>query len=1365
VGQRAVKFILSIIMFALLAACQQAATDDSAVKDKSEIKVTTTEDSDDIPDALKEEILDEQSLDPEQFLVTYPTRYVNAQAFTATWARAPKTKDYDVIIARDETCKIPVQLEGDLNDEEVAVNFLLEGDYYFCLYAIQEGSTILSAKNGPFLFTVDVTAPDDITMVDISANNFTSDTTPTISWNTVTNADAYDLIIASDDDCTIVVQSYPDLTVGEQLLSELEDGTYYACLTAKDFATNATTATNSPLTFVIDTVQPTVAGVSASSANGYYKIGSTVSLTVTFDDVVEVTNTGDLKLQLETGAVDREATYASGSGTSILVFTYTVQVGDETTDLDTKGASSLVLGTATIKDRALNTAVTTLPLSPAANTLAGSKALYVDGVVPTVASVDSSTGDGYYNTGDLLTFQVVLSEAVALTNTSQVKLKLETGATDALADYSTGSGTSTLVFTYTVASGATALDLATHADGIVLGTGTIKDLAGNAATLSLTVSPLSTNRDMIVDTDLPTPTPPAAPTDAGSYSTGTSLDFDWSASADGTTAVDSYYVQIGTTPGGSDVFAGNVGNVLTKNITGNDGSIYYARFKAIDDAGNESAYSSNSDGITVDTTAPAVPGTPTDNGAYDNATVTFNWTASSDATSGVASYFVEIGTTVAGNDIFSGSVGALLTKTVAGTTGVTYYARVKAIDNAGNESAYSGDSDGVIADATVPSVPGAPTDAGSYTSNATVTFNWTVSTDVDAGMASYYLQVGTSAGGNDVFDADVGNVLTYDIAGSTGVTYYARVRAYDAVGNASAFTANSNGIMVDTSNPSTPAAPSDAGVATNNTTVTFTWVAPGDTGSGVASYYVEVGTTAGGNDVFAGDVGNVLTKDITGINGETYYARVKAIDEASNNSSFSSNSNGILVDTDAPAAFSITGPSDPSYSSPVSVTFGASTGASNYDLIVSSVNDCNSPVHVASSPYTGITASQSVALADGVYYVCMTAKDAAANSVAASNNGYSFEVESSVLHASYTYYDSGTPIYELRHVKLQSGTATVTAVDDLVDPIKQRSSLALDAADKVHIAYQMYDGAFYDLYYAQNVGGAFAVELVDGGAANDDVGFANSIALESDDTVHMTHRYYFDDTVTPEERLTVSSGVTFGFTTEGTPLEAGGGRTFVDSSTVLSSGDVAHVVYTYYDGANYILGHRANNGGWGSGIDETIANPSCDDIEYASAAMDSANKLHIAYTCVTSGGACEVFHATNATGSWVHTDIGDIDTAGCSNAQVTELHRPTLAVDGSDYVHAAYFDSENSDLYYTENSSSSFVGAVVNAAAGWEPTLALDATGKAYIVYLDAGGGAANLKLSTNNSGSWVTTTLDASGKVTGVGDAAVNGVPGRSNR
>ena len=196
-------------------------------------------------------------------------------------------------------------------------------------------------------------------------------------------------------------------------------------------------------------------------------------------------------------------------------------------------------------------------------------------------------------------------------------------------------------------------------------------------------------------------------------------------------------------------------------------------------------------------------------------------------------------------------------------------------------------------DITPPSTPASVTDSGTYSTSTTVTFNWTAATDAESGIASYNLQVGTTAGGNDVFDSNVGNVLTYDATGSNGQTLYARVQAVNGAELTGSWSGNSDGIIIDVNSPSTPGTPIVVGVYGASTTVTFKWTAATDAISGVASYNLQVGTTAGGSDVFDANIGNVLIYNVTGTSGQTLYARVQAIDNAGLIGGWSGNSSGL----------------------------------------------------------------------------------------------------------------------------------------------------------------------------------------------------------------------------------------------------------------------------------------------------------------------------------------------------------------------------------------------------------------------------------------------------------------------------------------
>lgn len=74
-----------------------------------------------------------------------------------------------------------------------------------------------------------------------------------------------------------------------------------------------------------------------------------------------------------------------------------------------------------------------------------------DVAYPMITSVTSSSANGAYKLGDNISIQVVFDEAVDVdTSGGTPQLTLETGTTDATANYSSGSGTNTLTFTYTI---------------------------------------------------------------------------------------------------------------------------------------------------------------------------------------------------------------------------------------------------------------------------------------------------------------------------------------------------------------------------------------------------------------------------------------------------------------------------------------------------------------------------------------------------------------------------------------------------------------------------------------------------------------------------------------------------------------------------------------------------------------------------------------------------------------------------------------------------------------------------------------------------------------------------------------------------
>ena len=256
---------------------------------------------------------------------------------------------------------------------------------------------------------------------------------------------------------------------------------------------------------VVDSTVPSITNVTSTAADGSYKSGDVIPITVEFSEVVNVTGTP--QLTLETGSSDAVVDYSSGTGTNTLTFNYTVASDNTTSDLDYVATSSLALNSGTINDAAGNAATLTLSSPGATNSLGANKAIVVDGTVPTITRVTSTAANGSYKVGDVIPITVEFSEVVNITGTPQ--LTLETGSTDAVVDYSSGTGTNIFTFNYTVASDHTTSDLDYVAtSSLALNSGTINDAGGNAATLVLAspgaANSLGANKAIVVDGTVPT---------------------------------------------------------------------------------------------------------------------------------------------------------------------------------------------------------------------------------------------------------------------------------------------------------------------------------------------------------------------------------------------------------------------------------------------------------------------------------------------------------------------------------------------------------------------------------------------------------------------------------------------------------------------------------------------------------------------------------------------------------------------------------------------------------------------------------------------------------------------------------------------
>ncbi|KAF0219268.1 MAG: putative hemagglutinin/hemolysin [Geobacteraceae bacterium] len=179
-------------------------------------------------------------------------------------------------------------------------------------------------------------------------------------------------------------------TVLSTAISASVDGTYTLRFTATDAAGNSA---SSDMTLVWDTTAPRVIAATSTTANGHYKAGSAVNVTVNFSEPV---SSAGLTITLNAGA---SVTTGALTNTASFSGIYTVAAGENSADLNVTGI------TGTITDAATNG--TTNPAVPAGQNLADAKDIVVDTTAPDTAingqpanPSDSKTGSFTFSSPD-----------------------------------------------------------------------------------------------------------------------------------------------------------------------------------------------------------------------------------------------------------------------------------------------------------------------------------------------------------------------------------------------------------------------------------------------------------------------------------------------------------------------------------------------------------------------------------------------------------------------------------------------------------------------------------------------------------------------------------------------------------------------------------------------------------------------------------------------------------------------------------------------------------------------------------------------------------------------------------------------------
>lgn len=146
-----------------------------------------------------------------------------------------------------------------------------------------------------------------------------------------------------------------------------------------------------------DNTAPVITNVTSNKADGNYRAGALVDIRVSFSEKINIDTSGGMPfITLETGGIDRNATYWYKSNSTTLVFKYTVQLGDNALDLDYMNNSSLYLNGSSIKDEALNNANLIFTDSGKIGSLSMNKNIFIDTTSPTIPKGLLSYKNGNY---------------------------------------------------------------------------------------------------------------------------------------------------------------------------------------------------------------------------------------------------------------------------------------------------------------------------------------------------------------------------------------------------------------------------------------------------------------------------------------------------------------------------------------------------------------------------------------------------------------------------------------------------------------------------------------------------------------------------------------------------------------------------------------------------------------------------------------------------------------------------------------------------------------------------------------------------------------------------------------------------------
>ena len=405
---------------------------------------------------------------------------------------------------------------------------------------------------------------------------------------------------------------------------------------------------------------------------------------------------------------------------------------------------------------------------------------------------------------------------------------------------------------------------------------------------------------------------------------GSTATFEWSAG----TGVSEYWLRLGSTRGGKDIYDATAGANLSKSVSSlpTDGrTIHVTLYSKVGASWPFNQYT-----VTASTggggSSTAALTSPAPSSTLSGANVTFQWSAGS----GASEYWLRLGSTQGASDIYDATAGTNLSQAVTGipTDGRTVY--VTLYTKTGTTWPYNqytltaasgGGSGSETAELTSPA-------ADSTLTGSTVTFQWSAGT----GASEYWLRLGSTRGAGDIYDATAGTNLSQSVSGIPTDGRAIHVTLYSKVGstwpyNQYTLTASSGGGGGGSTIAELTSPAPDSTLA--GSSVTFQWSA----GSSASEYWLRLGSTRGGKDIYDASAGTNLSKAVSGLptDGRTIHVTLYSKSGSTwpfNQYTLTANSGGgaVLAQLTSPAAGSTLS------GSTVTFQWTAGTGVSEYWL-------------------------------------------------------------------------------------------------------------------------------------------------------------------------------------------------------------------------------------------------------------------------------------------------------------------------------------------------------------------------------------------------------------------------------------------------